>query len=428
MECSRAVCAGPRPRRAAADEERGPRPASRPRARVGRLALAVALPVIVAGCVGTGADPGAAASGLFARSRSDLAHQGRVDTRGATSPAADPGRVGAEPSHGGPPAAAGRPDVAPPGLVGKDWIAPSAAGRRSVAGVVGSPARLVLPPGEIALAAAGDSVAVVAYDGDGTASRVRVRGIRDGRPSAEASLPLQVDAAAFAGDRLLVSGHDPGRTGVDPGVVAVSLTDGSTAPLIGPSAAPDPSAPYVRSVRTSPSGRTAVSGLCTAGSCSIDVIDPATGSTRPIVASGPDLPGVLTDSVLLVGSPDSSSLAGIELATGRRLWERTGAEYQYAYATDDGAIVLSYVDHAGPFSFVVARLDPLTGDERVLLRRDLADGLTLWPALSTSSVAVIGTGGRFEDLAASQDVVHAGALDLASATFEPDAVEIQVAP
>jgi hypothetical protein len=307
------------------------------------------------------------------------------------------------------------------------WSAPDAS-RRFVVGVVGSRGRLILPAGETSVAVAEASVASVEAGRQADGSLVHVRSVRGGRPTVEIETPDEVDSAAFADDRLLLSGHDPAAPGRDPGVVSVSLSDGSTTPLIPPSDGPDPAASYARSVRVSPSGATAASGLCTSEGCSLDAIDLRSGAVRRLASPSPDFPGVLTDRVLLVGDPDSSSLAGVDLETGRRLWERGAAEFQYAYATTDGQIVLSYVDHSGPFEFVVAVVDPLTGAERVVLRRDVAAGLTLWPELSTDGIAVLGAGGRFDDVASKGGVVQAAALDLASGTFEPDAVRIEIAP
>jgi hypothetical protein len=90
--------------------------------------------------------------------------------------------------------------------------------------------------------------------------------------------------------------------------------------------------------------------------------------------------------------------------------------------------VLSYIDHRDPWRFVVSVVDPLTGEERVVLERDPNDGLRLWPALSGDAFAVLGSGGRFEDVSQGSRVVRASVLDLATGRLVPGGVAIVVAP
>jgi hypothetical protein len=134
----------------------------------------------------------------------------------------------------------------------------------------------------------------------------------------------------------------------------------------------------------------------------------------------------MSDDVLIVAHDDLSGIAALDIATGEQLWQRSGAEFQHAYMTSDGRYVLSYLDHRDPWRFRVAVIDPRTNDERVVLETDPNEGLTLWPDLSSDDLAVIGTGGRFEDVAQGSTVVHARVLDLASGEFVPGGISIHV--
>lgn len=316
----------------------------------------------------------------------------------------------------------------PPGLAGRSWVAPGQDGA-SVAGITGTAHRLAIPAGEVPIAASRGLVATVVHGDDATGSTVRVRDIVSGRLVVEASRPEEVDSGVLVGDRILVAGHDAVRTGVDPGLVAISLVDGGATQLIEPGPAPDGwSESAGRSIVASPSGRGLVSGLCLADRCVLDVIDPGAAAVRRLVDEAEGFPRAATDEVAIVGSDDLARLRAYDLATGRLLWERSGAEFQYGYPTSDGGYVLSYVDHRDPWRFVVAVVDPRTGDERVVLGGDPNDGLRLWPGLSTDAVAVLGAGGRFEDVSQASPVVRAATLDLATGRFVPGGVTIVVAP
>jgi hypothetical protein len=353
-----------------------------------RLGLLVAVVLLQAGCVGTTRAPG-----------------------GASPPSA--------------PASSNGAPSAPPGLVGKPWLAATARGSW-VVGVVGSDARLALTAGELPVASADGLVASAAIRSDQTGSTVRVREIASGRLLAEIDRPGNVSSAVFVGDRLIVAGHDPMPAG-DPGVASISLADGSVSTLVEPGPLP---AGWVgsaaRSLVISRSGRTVVSGLCLAGRCAIDVIDTAGGLTQRIVDEVDAFPALATDDVLIAGPDDGSSLEALDLATGRETWRREEAEFQYSYLTSDGRLVLSYIDHREPWSFVVSVIDPQTNDERVVLRRDPGDGLTLWPGLSGDDLAVLGTGGRFEDVSTAAPTVRASLLDLATGRLVPGGISIPV--
>ncbi len=319
------------------------------------------------------------------------------------------------------------PASMPPGLAGTSWVAPGPAGSW-VAGITGSEHRLAIPDGELPIEAAGGLVASVAHREDQSGSTLRVRDIASERLISEVSRDENISSVVFVGDRILAAGHDPVRTGVDPGVVAISLADGSATQLIEPGPAPNGwTASVARSVIASPSGMTVASALCLMDRCALDVVEPASGSIRRVIDEIEAFPRLVTDDVLIVGADDLSRIEAYELETGRRLWERTGAEFQYGYLTSDGRYVLSYIDHREPWRFVVSVIDSLTGEERVLLERDPNEGLRLWPELSNDELAVLGTGGRFEDVSSGSPVVHASVLDLATGALDPGGFTIVVA-
>jgi hypothetical protein len=387
--------------------------------RVGCLVVLVVLVGLVAGCVA----PSAGGPGGPPPARSGrLGTSGGRDLAGSFASGA-PGRQSERSPDGAPPVG---PDFVPPGLVGTDWLAPGAT-HAWVAGIAGSGERLRIPGDELPIEARDGLVVSIGPRSGVSGSVVRVRDIATGRVVTEVARPEEVDLGLLAGDRLVIAGHDPLKGGVDPGVVSVSLADGSVSVLIAPGPLPDGwSGDAARTLSASPSGRTIASGLCTADRCAIDVIDVSTGSGRRIAASTEAFPGPMTDDVLIVARDDLSGIAALDLATGAQLWQRGGAEFGHAYMTSDGRYVLSYLDHRDPWRFRLSVIDPRTNEERVALEADPNEGLNLWPDLSNDDLAVIGVGGRFEDLAQGSPVVHARVLDLASGAFVPGGISILV--
>lgn len=344
---------------------------------------------------------------------------------GASSPGAGGSSSAASAASAAIQPPAGPPSV-PPGLVGRTWAAPGAGGGW-VAGILGRESRLEIPAGELPIRATNGLVATAAFRTDQTGSTLRVREIASGRVLTELPRPENIGSGVFAGDRLLVSGHDPARTDVDPGVAAISLADGAVSQVIEPGPLPDGwTGSGARALIGSPSGRTVVSSLCANGRCALDVIDPASGSVRRLIDEVGGSPIALSDEVVIVVADDQSQLEAFDLATGRRLWQRTGAEFQYGYVTSDGRYVLSYLDHREPWRFIVSIIDARTNDERVVLARDPADGLVLWPELSGDEQAVLGVGGRFEDVSQGSPVVRADLLDLASGALVQGGITLVV--
>jgi len=385
------------------------RSAGRSAGRVPTALALVALVGLVGGCLAPGAGSSGATGGT----------PGGPGAAPAGGPVGSPG-TGSSGTPAGPDAAV------PPGLAGRTWTAPAPAGGW-VAGLLGSTNRLVIPPGELPLRAVDGRVATVALRADQTGSTVRVREVTSGRVLAELARSENISSAVFSAGQLLVAGHDPVRTGVDPGVAAISLEDGNVAQVIEPGPLPDGwTGSAARTLVGSPSGRTVVSGLCAAGRCALDLIEPVNGTVRRLVDELAGFPVALSDEVVIVVADDQSRLEAYDLAGGQQLWQRTGAEFQYGYVTSDGRYVLSYLDHREPWRFVVSVIDPRTNDERVVLARDPAEGLVLWPDLSGDEQAVLGAGGRFEDVSQGSPVVRADLLDLAGGALTRGGITVVI--
>ncbi len=328
------------------------------------------------------------------------------------------------PSNASLVATAAVPDAVPAPLAGRTWVVRNANGR-AIAGSLGSGRRLRLPVDERPLTASNGLVASVVASGSG--SSVVVRAIDDGRQLVRVERQEEVLAATFAGDALLLGGHMPGLSGRDPGVVAVSLSDGSASALIAAADVPATvGTDLVRTVAVSPSGRTLVSGLCGPEDCAIDVVDLSSRAVRRLVSSGDGFPGVVTDEVVVIGSADSDWIAGLDLATGERRWTRDGAEFQHAYATLDGRVVQALVDRTATPTFRLEVLDAATGRGREVLSRDATDGMTLWPERSDGSFAVVSAGATFADAANAGPAVHAASVDLASGALDPNGLGLDL--
>lgn len=359
---------------------------------------------------------------------------GCVGSNGALAPDG-PGTDGAVPQAHAPTPVASASEPAssapagptlPAGLETRSWFAALPDGQGQ-AGIGGRSGRLTLPPGEAPLAASDGRLASTADAPDGKGSVLRVREIASGRLLAEVSRPERLSSAAFAGDDVVIAGSEPEGQGLDPGVVAISLGDGSVRTLLEPTAVPGQELrALARTAMASPSGRVLVSALCSVDGCAFDLLDLAGGASRRLLEPVASFPSLLTDDVLIVVADPPAAIEAYDLGTGSLLWRRDGAEFQYAYAMADGRIVESCIDHRSAYTFTVSVIDPRTNEERVVLRRGAADGLTLWPELSNDEVAVIGTGGRLGDALAGRGAIHAALLPLsgANAALVPGALTL----
>ncbi|HEY6056661.1 MAG TPA: hypothetical protein VIV06_01450, partial [Candidatus Limnocylindrales bacterium] len=221
----------------------------------------------------------------------------------------------------------------PPGLGGRAWTAITASGRW-IGGRFGRPGRLELPEGDLPLATADDVIATSQATAD-DASTIRVRDLGTGRLVAEVRRPEHIVSGVILGDRLVASGYDPANESSDPGLIAIGVADGSVAMLMSPAGLPNGwTGAAHRSVIASPTGRTLVSAVCLMDRCSIDVVDPTTGTWRNVVPDIAAFPRVTTDDVLIVG-PDGyvDEIDAFDISTGQRLWTKRDAEFQVGYLT-----------------------------------------------------------------------------------------------
>ncbi len=261
---------------------------------------------------------------------------------------------------------------------------------------------------------------------DGSSTRIDVLSRVDGDPALESvALHGQMSVGAVAGDRLYVTGYAADLYG-DPGVFAISLLDGTVTSVIESREVPERSAPIARSMLVSRSGNTLISSVCTiGGGCSGgSVIDAASGRLVAELATG-DGPSALNDAYALVrsGGDVTTSLALFDWRNNRELWRLTGDEFGWAYVTDAGVVVAGVGDRLGKISL----------DGRVDYSAELPGrSPTLWPALSTDALVVVGTNGPFpgnpreDGVLGEHGVVQATVVDLRDLSVEADAITIDL--
>jgi hypothetical protein len=176
-------------------------------------------------------------------------------------------------------------------------------------------------------------------------------------------------------------------------------------------------------VLVSPSGRTALSSLCTPSGCTGGtIIDAATGTIRGSLAST-DGPSALNDEVALVrgGGEITTEIALVDLASGAERWRQHADEYAHGYVTDAGDVVILLSRGKGAN---LARISG-TGDERDSGR--LPGHLpSLWVDLSSAALAVIGDDGPFPGSVGADGVVRASVFDLDAWTLLPDAIQVDI--
>ncbi|MGH9423139.1 MAG: hypothetical protein ACRD3J_24390, partial [Thermoanaerobaculia bacterium] len=190
-------------------------------------------------------------------------------------------------------------DRIPASLQGRAWAAvgPTAL----FAGSLGDPVRLRLPPSWDLLAITDEYVVTGQRALDGSSTLVnfsfRGNGAADRKP---VSVPGQMIAGVVASDRLYVTGFDATSTG-DPGVIAISMLDGTVTIVVPPAPAPEGlGSPVARNVLVSPSGRTVLSSLCSPAGCSGGtIVDASTASVRGSLANT-DGPSAINESFALV--------------------------------------------------------------------------------------------------------------------------------
>lgn len=306
-------------------------------------------------------------------------------------------------------------DVFPAALDGRPWIAGSGDGTKTI-GMLGSDLLVRIPAGDAVLAVTPDYVISSSLATDGAGSVVSIAG-----PSGKLLATVRVDPVlvfgALAGDTLLASGYDPASDG-DSGILAISLGDASVRTFLAPIGDA-----VTRTLLHSPSGKTIVSATCAGETCGADVIDSASLTSHHLAIAG--WPSALSDDSLLVRRPGdySTAIEAVDLASGTLLWAMSGAEFQAAYFTSAGDLILSRRPQAPKRTWQLVRIDR-AGSE-TLLYESVPDAIwDLWAEFSSDTVAVVSSLGDFEMATMSAPPIKASILDLVTGVITDDGLVI----
>jgi hypothetical protein len=316
----------------------------------------------------------------------------------------------------------------PSGIEDRGWYTLAADGTWLVGTAAGSE-RLELPESELPIAV---DVAYVATDAAvGDTRRLRIYEIATGRLIVDVT-PTFGPVAVFVEDELLVSGWvKPDGIG-DPGVVGYRLSDGSAAALVPASdQLPQGLAGGVsRTVVASPTGRTLVTPICSpALGCVTQVVDMVTRTTRatkiPLLEDR--YPVFATDDVVLYMPGEVTfTIDAYDIATGQALWSRSGDEILAGYVTSDAMLILELL--TAPRTYAIERVDPRSGHTSVIDSRPRTKDVTLWPELSSDTIAVIGPAPRITFAQGLSATVKLDLLDLSTGEYTADAWELSIRP
>ena len=291
-------------------------------------------------------------------------------------------RVAVTPGDGAGSLAALAPDV-----LGRPWLVHRGDDDRWVWGRAGDRARNLLPSGESGLAisdrwlASGLSTPAV--------TRIRIRDLLTGAVALDQELDFRAAAAAFAGDRLLVTGYLGGIAGADGGLVAVGLSDGSVRRLIasGPFPARLGVHPSKGDFHLSGDGTVAAVNTCGSLACDTVVIDTTTLAVSTPQEGGTGFLRAVTADVLVLTDGDGAWIKGVGVRNGKPRFTIAGASLMEPASMADGRVIGNV--GGGEKGWQVAafgvdgRVAPVTGLAR-------SPGPWVWPSVSSPTVAVLG--------------------------------------
>jgi hypothetical protein len=259
---------------------------------------------------------------------------------------------------------------------------------------------------------------------DGSTTTLLFNRLSDGTDAAQ---PIRVAGhvshGVVVGDVVFATGASK-DSDADPGVIAISAVDRSVKNVVPAGPAPSGvSAPFERSLVISPSGRTLVSPVCTSGGCGGgEVID--TRTLRVIRTLGPHVwASAISDKFALVreGSVITTGLSLVRLDDGRTMWKVEDGTFANAYVTEAGMTVV-LVTNDGPR----LRTIDANGKSRVSGNLPGVDP-RLWLQFSSTSLAVVGSGGPFPgDAATNGGMIRASAYDLSRLTAAPSKVTVNL--
>lgn len=322
------------------------------------------------------------------------------------------------------------PGRLPGGLEDRTWFTRLADGSY-VAGTLASGTRVPLPAGSLPLAASSGRVATVVVRGTDREPESTFSIITLGASAPPVSVTLKgfLGIGVFVGNELIVTGA--GGDGLsDPGVLAIEVSSGATRTLIPEGPLPDgwKGLAASRTILASASGWTVVASLCGYGldTCEATVLDLPGGTERSSLhVPGYPRPFQLGDGVLIFGPDPATTIGAMDLATGKELWSLGAKGFGYGYLTGGGSLVEErLLDDRGTLRFEIVVIDTATGALRTLFVVPPAEDLTLWPELSTDTVAVLGRDGRLVDAGGPSSVVELNTLDLATGRFTEGVFEL----
>lgn len=246
---------------------------------------------------------------------------------------------------------------------------------------------------------------------NGTSSTVSFSSLESGvdvfKPIA---VPGQLFVGAVAGTMVYATGFDATSSG-DPGLVAISATDGTVVTVIEARPQVEDGGPVVaRSVLTSPSGRTIVSALCRPEGCAGGaIIDTSTGKVAGALPEDGGASAISDAYALLRSGGDVTTWVElVALKGGEVAWREDAEEIDGAYVTDAGEVVMLLSRDGAAVVDVVSPNGKARSFKNVPGRAP-----SLWTVQSSDDLAVLGLDGAFPGNAIGEDgLVTADVLDL----------------
>ena len=312
-------------------------------------------------------------------------------------------------------------DDYPVALAGRVWVARTS---DSVAvGELGVATQLLLPADRQILGITPSVVVSASIDPSGATSTVYVT---DRATADDQFAPSRVNGQLFdgrvAGTLVFATGFDATSSG-DPGVVAISTVDGSVRSIVDPAPNATAIGPIGRNILVSPSEHTLVSSLCSPDGCSGGIV--IDGDTGLVLSDLPTKlgPSALNDKFALIRSPGdvTTEIALLDILTGKEMWRDVSDRFGFAYVTGSGKTIIE-VSRSGAYRIEVIEPNGERAASPPLAWREP----TLWPELSTSDLAVVGSGGPFPGNVGGNGVVRASTIDLTNMQLEKDSVRIDI--
>ncbi|MEJ7749407.1 MAG: hypothetical protein WKF56_08895 [Candidatus Limnocylindrales bacterium] len=116
----------------------------------------------------------------------------------------------------------------------------------------------------------------------------------------------------------------------------------------------------------------------------------------------------------------------MSIDSGKELWRTSAGEYYQAYFTSDGQFVVAMSEAGTKEPYRLIAITATTGKQRLVKSFDSQKERTLWPELSTDTVAVVGDGGAFPGTVADGKTAVGSTVDLATGQVTTDSVKINI--